>query len=222
MIDHRAYQQTARHQTNACAVHGCQREPKKRGYCETHYAQITRYGKIKHIRTDPNEVEIIGGVAYITIYDKHHDPISSRVLVDAESLSIIGSRRIVVSENKGLLRVFISDKESKKNIKLSRLIMNAPEEMDVDHINRNPLDNRKCNLRVCDRTQNNANRNKRGYSIHSQNKTYSVEIQKYGKRTRVHGIKTEEEAKDVREKLEKKIFGEYAVNRRNNAASNPS
>jgi len=31
-----------------------------------------------------------------------------------------------------------------------------------------------------------------------------------------------QEAKDVREKLEKQVFGEYAVNRRNNATSNPS
>jgi ArsR family metal-binding transcriptional regulator len=64
------------------------------------------------------------------------------------------------------------------------------------------------------------NRNKRGYSVHTQNKTYCVEIQKYGKRIRINGIKTESEAKEIREKLEKEVFGEYAIDRSINATSN--
>jgi hypothetical protein len=40
---------------------------------------------------------------------------------------------------------------------LHRLILDAPDGMDVDHKNHNGLDNRRANLRVCTRQQNLAN-----------------------------------------------------------------
>lgn len=50
------------------------------------------------------------------------------------------------------------------NIKLHRLVTNAPEGFDVDHINHNPLDNRKENLKVCSHFENmkNSSNNKSG------------------------------------------------------------
>lgn len=39
-------------------------------------------------------------------------------------------------------------KNSKLNIQMHRLIMNAPDNKQVDHINKNGIDNRKCNLRL--------------------------------------------------------------------------
>jgi len=39
-------------------------------------------------------------------------------------------------------------------IGLHRLIMNAPKEMSVDHINHNPLNNEKVNLRICSHSDN--------------------------------------------------------------------
>lgn len=47
-----------------------------------------------------------------------------------------------------------------KAIYLHRQIMNAPKGMDVDHINGDTLDNRKCNLRICTRSENLRNRPK--------------------------------------------------------------
>jgi len=41
---------------------------------------------------------------------------------------------------------------------LHRLIMNAPKHLHVDHKNRNPLDNRKCNLRMVTSFQNAKNK----------------------------------------------------------------
>ena len=43
---------------------------------------------------------------------------------------------------------------------MHRLILNAPEGKQVDHINSDRLDNRKENLRICNRSENQWNRSK--------------------------------------------------------------
>jgi hypothetical protein len=48
-------------------------------------------------------------------------------------------------------------KKNRKNVIMHRIIMNAPYEMEIDHINHNGLDNRKENLRVCTRRENSMN-----------------------------------------------------------------
>ncbi len=60
------------------------------------------------------------------------------------------------------------NKATNKKVRLHRYLSNAPKGMEVDHINGNTLDNRKCNLRICTKSQNQMNRgktkkNKSGY-----------------------------------------------------------
>ncbi len=47
---------------------------------------------------------------------------------------------------------------TRKTLRLHRLIMNAGSGQMIDHKNRNPLDNRRSNLRFCDKSTNGMNR----------------------------------------------------------------
>lgn len=46
------------------------------------------------------------------------------------------------------------------NLRMHRLIIKADDNIEVDHINRDKLDNRVSNLRLCTRAENNQNRGK--------------------------------------------------------------
>ena len=68
-----------------------------------------------------------------------------------------------------------------KRIRLHRFITNCPKDKVVDHINHNTLDNRKCNLRICTRFENNQNNsnNKTGQAgvyWSNRDKTFIVEL----------------------------------------------
>lgn len=54
-------------------------------------------------------------------------------------------------------RYVINTQSNDKNIRMHRLIMNAPNNKFVDHINHNKNDNRKCNLRLVTNQQNTMN-----------------------------------------------------------------
>lgn len=45
---------------------------------------------------------------------------------------------------------------------MHRMVMNPPEGMEVDHVNHDPLDNRKLNLRIATSSQNHQNQRSKG------------------------------------------------------------
>ena len=74
---------------------------------------------------------------------------------DFESLS---GHKWCVSKGKG--NFYAARSEDGRTILMHRQIIDAPQGMDVDHINHNGLDNRRFNLRACTRSQNLGNQRK--------------------------------------------------------------
>lgn len=102
-----------------------------------------------------------------------------------------------------------------------RVIMDAPKGMDVDHINGDPLDNRKENLRLCTRRENCRNKKVRADSKSGfkgvyvrPNDRYQAYIGDPAKKSRHINLGTygtPEEAARAYDKKAIELHGEYAV-----------
>jgi len=102
-------------------------------------------------------------------------------------------------------------------ISLHRFLMDCPNGMLVDHINGNTFDNRKENLRICTKRQNNFNvqgrkKNKsklKGISRYFYTALYQARIQVDGKTIFLGKFETAEEAHLAYCEASKKYHGEF-------------
>jgi len=103
-------------------------------------------------------------------------------------------------------------------LSIHRLITEAPKGMHVDHINGNPLDNRKSNLRICTHAENSNNtgprkNNTSGYKgvyWAKRNKRWLAQITHNGKQVYIGHYKDKEEAARAYDAKAKELHGEYA------------
>jgi|SRR6185312_12040017 len=111
------------------------------------------------------------------------------------------------------------EKGEMKTILMHRLIMQAPKNKFVDHINRNGLDNRKSNLRLCKPYGgNNWNRSKskncsskyRGISWNETKKGWMVAIMKNRRSYNIGFFKEEHHAAMAYDIAAKDLHGEFA------------
>lgn len=99
--------------------------------------------------------EVFGQETVIYVYTKAYG--IKKVYIDTEDLEKIKPYKISIAKDNHAKTYYASTKDNK----LHRIIMNAPTGTVVDHINRNGLDNRKCNLRIVNTSINNRNANLR-------------------------------------------------------------
>lgn len=109
-----------------------------------------------------NSYSVKGDIVKINVI---HKGTSYTVLIDTADLEKVKSLNSVnVGVSGGRYRAKCWNKD--KSQWLHRFILDAQEGQIVDHINRDPLDNRRSNLRIVDRKTNNRNS-----KIHATNST---------------------------------------------------
>lgn len=169
--------------------------------------------KLKNVRFENN-------ICYFDIHSKHG---IFTVLIDKEDYERCKNHSWSVSfpcsKNKyKRIETRFSDNKLKR---LHRFILNIHDKyVKIDHINRNTLDNRKCNLRFCNDAQNARNcsyegKNKTGYRgvyRNNINGKYRACISINNKTFHIPGnFHTPEEAAKIRDEWSLKVSKEFAV-----------
>lgn len=175
--------------------------------CNKHYNQIKKYGHVleNSPRTiyDKNEIRVEGEIAYIELYDKSYNVVAL-AMIDAEDVDKVKYSKWRLNCNG---YVISTNKFDGKTTFLHRRILNNTNQF-VDHINGNVLDNRKQNLRLVTKSQNQMNVNYKGVSKTKNDKHYA-HIKIKGKAINLGVYVDEEEALYARYFAEKLLFKEY-------------
>lgn len=168
----------------------------KHSYCSTKCCNIAKQ-KTNNIIIKDNHAEMI---------IKKHDK-ELVILFDIEDLDKVNQAKWMAVYDKTINDYYITAHErtnhkDRKTLRLHNIIMNTPENMECDHINRNPRDNRKCNLRNVEPMINKQNKgfyknNKSGYKyIHWNKETnkWRIEIKRNNIKTFYGAYKNLEDA----------------------------
>lgn len=104
---------------------------------------------------------------------------------------------------------------SRKNELLHRRIMNPPKGYVVDHIDGNPLNNQRDNLRICTQSQNSANKRKirtdyKGVAWHKNRNYYIAQIKVSGKSFYLGKFESAVAAARVYDEKARELFGKFA------------
>lgn len=123
----------------------------------------------------------------------------------------------------GSTRVYASRKVKKPNSNwttqsLHRFIMAAPVGMEVDHIDGNPLNNCRANLRLCTSRENNQNRRPKAYgssaykgvSWDKRHQKWAAQIMLNGKQKCIGRFLSELEAANAYDAAAIEMFGAFA------------
>lgn len=103
-------------------------------------------------------------------------------------------------------------------LRMHRLVIQCPKGLIVDHINGDPLDNRKSNLRICTNSENQQNTQSRGgtskykgVSFSKKKKRWRASFMWQGQVFYCGSFATEEEAARCIDKKRREVCGEYAI-----------
>jgi hypothetical protein len=204
---------------------------KMQGYvlCSKHMHQLRKYGKfldsIQRTNNDLNDYKIDykNNTAIFNLYNQKNVK-NGEFIIDLEDIEKVKYRKWRMNHNH-----VVTGLPAKGTTRdLSHIILDFKAENFtkgvIDHIDGNPLNNRKENLRICTQGENTLNKsfisnNTSGFIGISYNKDrdrYDPEIRINGKRCHLGYTKTLEEAVYKRYYAKTLLFGEFSNENQNN------
>lgn len=133
-----------------CSADGCERVHQSRGWCDLHYRRMLKHGELDPFKPERLPAED-GGF-------KQQLPCGNWFYFDEQDAELVGSCRWYIVTGYVQTESGCRKNGDRKTHRLHRLIMDPGSDQLVDHHNRNRLDNRRCNLRIANKSQNGMNR----------------------------------------------------------------
>lgn len=198
-----------------CVVPGCNAKYYSNGYCNRHNKQMKQYGQIVRTMYDPNSFEFVGDICKIGLFSKYGENVNTTI-IDASDFNKVKDKKWYLK--KGSSGSYVVYGNKKGYVSLSRFITDAKQGEEVDHKDHDLLNNRRLNLRVCTKSQNQCNSLLRkdnmsgvkGVFWHTKEKRWRAEIQKNSVRYPLGRFKSFEEAKEAVNKARIELHKEYA------------
>lgn len=136
-------------------------------------------------------------------------------IIDNEDAEEIG-KYLWSADARGYAKTSSNKKNPPFSSYLHRIVMKPSPNEQVDHINGNTLDNRRCNLRIVSNQQNQMARHKvvgkSGYKgVIERNGVFRASIKFNGKKIQLGSYKTAQKAARAYNQAAVVLFGEYAV-----------
>lgn len=182
---------------------------KDKPYCNKHWLRMYNNGTIEpKLRARTNKYEICGDKLLITTAK------GDKIVADAADYEVLSKFSWCISKT-GYPVANING----KTVKLHRYLLGVKDvSVIIDHINGDPLDNRRQNLRVCTNSENTRNckvakNNTSGYTgIRKIAKSgrYNVRITFNRQEIHIGNFENIEDAIEARIAAEKKYFGSFA------------
>lgn len=187
--------------------------------CNKHMHQYYKYGKFldHNPRTtkDLNDYKIIDGIAYFNLYNQKNEKIGE-FFIDLDDIEKVKYHKWRIAHG----HVVTGQPSLGQQKELSHIILNLEklENKVVDHIDGNPFNNTKANLRICTQKENVINKsfmnnNTSGFigvSWRKDRETYDPEIRLQYKRCHLGTTKDLKQAVYKRYYAEKLLFKEFA------------
>lgn len=155
---------------------------------------------------------------YITLFENHAEidlGYGFVSLIDLEDVDKCKDWNWYLNKDGYVVRSILIDV---KAIRLHRIIMNTPKGMDTDHIDHNPLNNRKSNLRICSRSENSMNTitttgtsKYKGVYWNKKNKKWIAQIKIDYKNIYLGSFYNEEDAAIAYNNKATELFGDFKL-----------
>ena len=162
--------------------------------CRRHQNQVFKYGKIlKRTIKDPNDFIIKKDYCEIVLYNIKCEEVA-RTIIDLDIVEKAKKYKWSLTK-----RGYVSS--GGRKCYLHQFVLPLKDDLIVHHVNYNPLDNRRKNLRLVTYSENNKDKKEkaRGICYNKREKKWVAYIDKLGKREWLGYYETELEAKVARD-----------------------